>query len=213
MTWFEELTGFREVSPSQVRESITVDGDTLTSLVNRTFMRGPLEAPSLGELRQRVGRSRRAMGRLTLEEVVADVADFHADDSNAGSLFQVASQSNLLEMVGPGVTPEQGVGIYEHDHTQGPACAIACGAGTIYRNYSAVVDGRPGQSASRQIHCLPDLRAALGSDEGGPWESRNGYASASRDGHIEISEGLEAASEEELEQLRERLRIGVQWDT
>ncbi|MCK5683507.1 hypothetical protein KAJ27_05280 [bacterium] len=50
-------------------------------------------------------------------------------------MFQVASQFNLLEMVSPGVTPEEGVGRYEHDHTQGPACAIACGVGTIYRNY------------------------------------------------------------------------------
>jgi len=27
MTWFEVLMGFREMSPSQVRENITVDGE------------------------------------------------------------------------------------------------------------------------------------------------------------------------------------------
>jgi hypothetical protein len=76
MTWFERLTGFGEVSPDQVRENITVEGDTLTSLVNgRTFTWGRLETPSLGELRQCVGGSRRATGKLTLEEVVADNAD------------------------------------------------------------------------------------------------------------------------------------------
>ena len=48
MTWFEDLTGFREVSAEQVRENIRLDGDTLTSLVNgKTFTCGRLEIPSL----------------------------------------------------------------------------------------------------------------------------------------------------------------------
>ena len=48
MTWFEVLMGFREMSPSQVRENITVDGDRLTSLVNRkAFTCGRLETPTL----------------------------------------------------------------------------------------------------------------------------------------------------------------------
>jgi len=128
MTWFEDLTGFREVSAEQVRENIRLDGDTLTSLVNgKTFTCGRLEIPSLGELRERVCSCDGTPGRLSLEEVVADVADLHADEQNAGSLFQVASQFNLLEMAGPSVTPEEGIGIYEDDHTQGPVCAIACG--------------------------------------------------------------------------------------
>ena len=42
---------------------------------------------------------------------------------------------------------------------------------------------------------------------------RNGYALASRDGLIEISERLEASTEKERDQLRQRLRIGVQWNT
>jgi len=214
MTWFEALTGFREVSPGQVRENITVDGDTLTSLVNgKTYTCGQLETPSLEELRLRVGRSEHATGRISVEEVVADVSDLHADESNARSLFQVASQFNLLEMVGPQVTPERGVGIYEHDHTQGPACAIAAGAGTIYRDYFVEVDGQPGQSASRQIDCLSDLGAVLGNAQEKLWEMRNGYALASRDGLIQISDRLEASSESERDQLRQRLRIGVQWNT
>lgn len=39
--------------------------------------------------------------------------------SNAGAVFQVASQFNCLEMVGPGSRPEDGVTIYSKDHTQG----------------------------------------------------------------------------------------------
>ena len=214
MTWFEVLMGFRETSPSQVRENITVDGDTLTSLVNRkAFTCGRLETPSLGELRNRVACSRDTIGRLSVREVVANVSDLHANESNAGCLFQVASQFNLLEMVSPNVTPEHGVGIYENDFTQGPTCAIAAGAGTIYRNYFAIADGHAGQSARRQIDCLADIGVTLGNSGERLWEMRNGYALASREGLIEISKRLDESSENELDQLRQLLRIGVQWNT
>lgn len=36
-----------------------------------------------------------------------------------------------LEMISPEVTPEAGVDQYEYDHTKGPACTIAAGAGTF----------------------------------------------------------------------------------
>ena len=214
MTWFEDLSGFAETSPDHVRENMKVEGETLTSLANRrTYACGWLETPSLGELRDRVGKGPRLPGRLTLREVVADVVALHADGANAGAIFQVASQFNLLEMVGPDVTPERGVGIYEYDRTQGPACAIAAGAGTIYRNYFADVNGRTGQSAGNQIDCLADLGAALGNAGQRLWRMRNGYALATREGLVEISRRLDAAPGEELDALRQRLRIGVQWHT
>lgn len=189
MTWFESLVGFPETSPAQVRANLTVDGSVMTSQVNgRVLVCGDLETPSLAGLRQRVRSSGRKTGKLSLREVVADVQRLHADEANAGALFQVASQFNLLEMTSPSVTPEHGVGIYEYDRTQGPACAIAAGAGTIYRNYFAVVDGQVGQSERRQIDCLADLGAALGNTGGRLWEMRNGYALASKPGLAEISQ-------------------------
>ena len=214
MTWFEVLTGFREMSPSQVRKNIIVDGETLTSHINGKVMAcGRLETPSLAELRERVHTGGRGGGKISVREVVADVQALHADVSNDGSLFQVASQFNLLEMVSPNVTPEHGVGIYENDHTQGPACAIAAGAGTIYRNYFAPVNGQIGQSESNQIDCLADLGRGLGNSDNRLWQMRNGYALASRSGLIEISNRLRASSEDELDELRKLLRIGIQWNT
>ena len=123
-------------------------------------------------------------GHLGVREVVADVQALHTDVAHAGAMFQVASQFNLLEMTSPSVTPEQGVGIYAHDHTQGPACAIAAGAGTMYRNYFAPVHGHIGQSASHQIGCLADLGDALGNTASRLWEMRNGYALASESGVV-----------------------------
>ena len=212
--WFEKLTGFREDSPQQVRDNITLDSSTLKSRVNgRAFVWGELETPSLAELRERARAGGHGTGKLTLREVVADVRQLHADAENAGAFFQVASQFNLLEMTGPSVTPERGVGIYEYDPTQGPACAIACGAGTIYRNYFASVNGQLGQSEDNQIDCLADLGAALGNDGNRLWEMRNGYALPSRGGLEEISHRLREAGEGDLDELRGLLRIGVQWDT
>src|SRR5580765_7345105 len=214
MMWFEALTGFREASPQQVRENIVVDSEMLKSRVNGKVMTvGRLETPSLAELRERVRSSAHDAGRISVREVVADVQGLHADEFNAGSLFQVASQFNLLEMMNPNVTPEHGVGIYENDRTQGPACAIAAGAGTIYRNYFAVANGQTGQSAQNQIDCLADVGEALGNTGNRLWEMRNGYALASHGGLIAIADRLRESTEKELDDLRKLLRIGIQWNT
>lgn len=212
--WFETLTGFSEDSPQQVRENIAVEGEVLKSHVNgKVLVYGQLETPSLAELRERVHSSGYESGKISVREVVSSVQHLHTDESNANSLFQVASQFNLLEMVSPSVTPERGVGIYENDRTQGPACAIAAGAGTIYRNYFTIVNGQTGQSARNQIDCLADIGVALGNSESHLWEMRNGYALASHGGLVEISNRLRVSSESELDGLRQLLRIGIQWST
>ncbi|MCU0536391.1 MAG: hypothetical protein MUD14_21090 [Hydrococcus sp. Prado102] len=212
--WFETLVGFPEESLQQVRENISVDGETLKSHVNgKVLLCGQLETPTLAELREQVYSSEHKFGKISVREVVANVQHLHANESNAGSLFQVASQFNLLEMVSPSVTPEDGVEIYERDRTQGPACAIAAGAGTIYRNYFAIVNGQIGQSANNQIDCLADIGAALGNSGNRLWTMKNGYALASHNGLVKISNRLRAASDRELDELRQLLRIGIQWNT
>ena len=214
MTWFERLTGINEDSPERVRANISVDGTTLKSHANgATFEAGKLVTPSLGQLRELVESAATRPGRLSIREVVSNVQELHADPANAGSLFQVASQFNLLEMASPRLTPEYGVGLYEYDPTQGPGCAIAAGAGTIYRNYFVDVNGKTGQSTDNQIDCLADIGAALGNSDGRLWEMRNGYALASKEGLTEISAFLAKSSESETDRLRALLRIGIQWNT
>src|SRR4029077_9002326 len=101
------------------------------------------------------------LGQLKTSIVIGNVRDMHRSPENAGALFQVASQFNLLEMIGPVITPDDGVTRYKDDPTQGPACAIAAGAATIYRNYFAPVDGSHGQTTKRQLDGLADLGASL----------------------------------------------------
>ncbi len=214
MNWFEELMGFREEAPEQVRANITIDGHILESRVNGNRLAyGELEWPTLAELRSRVHTHEYNPGKVSVREVVADVQQLHTDVVNAGSMFQVASQFNLLEMVSPNMTPDHGVGIYENDHTQGPACAVAAGAGTIYRNYFASVNGQTGQSAQNQIDCLEDIGNALGNIDNSLWDMSNGYALASHSGLHEISDKLQVASEGQRDELRQLLRVGIQHET
>lgn len=214
MTWFETLTGCSEISPDQVRRDLAVEGKRLISRKNgHSWLYGELERPTLAQLRERVQGLSRHSAAISLREVVGNVQHLHRDKDNENSLFQVASQFNLLEMISPRVTPERGVGIYERDCTQGPACAIAAGAGTIYRNYFAVVNGQVGQSTNNQIDCLAGVGALLGNTEQRLWRMMNGYALPSAAGLQEIDQRLNAMDESERDQLRQALQIGLQWQT
>ena len=212
--WFERLTGFKEENPDQVREHLRIEGEVLTSLVNQHAYRfGKLEIPSLADLKYRAPDPKSFKEELRVSESVGNVQRFHADPENAGALFQAASQFNLLEMTSPFGIPEEGVGIYEHDHTQGPACAIACGAGTIFRNYFVKVNGEIGQTVDNQIDCLADIGEALGNHGQALWVMKNGYALPDQDSLVEISRDLEALSPREYLELKDKLRIGVVWNT
>lgn len=204
MNWFAELFGFVE-STQSVRTQLTVDGEWMTSAVNGARYRsGILTIPSLAELKKRtdVGLQSRGQVRTTLREVVANVQDLHQDPAFRNAIFQVASQCNLLEMVGPSVTPESGVTGYYYDRTQGPACAIACGAGTVYRNYFVPLEEQLGQTASLQVDTMQDLHSALG---GNLWTMRNGYLLPTEFSLSAITERLQSDSEH----LMDLIQIGV----
>jgi hypothetical protein len=217
MDWFERLTGFRETRYDDARAKLKVDHSRLQSLINgESYGIGELELVPLQSLRERVKSASGLPGRLKASVVTGDVRQMHQSPENAGALFQVASQFNLLEMTGPEVSPEDGVTRYQHDRTQGPACAIAAGAATIYRNYFAPVDGRDGQTAERQFDGLADLGEALGEALNKPvkalWKMQNGYALCSRAGLDTIADYLGALQPEQVDILRGKLRIGVHRD-
>jgi hypothetical protein len=217
MDWFESLTGFRETGYEDTRAKLKVEGSRLRSVVNgKSYGIGALELVSLRTLRKRVKSGRALPGRLKVSVVRGDVRHMHQAPENAGALFQVASQFNLLEMVSPTVTPEDGVTRYQHDRTQGPACAIAAGAATIYRNYFAPVGGGYGQTAERQLDGLADLGAALSSALRRPvetlWKMQNGYALCTQAGLDAITEYLRALDAQQLDALRGQLCIGLHRD-
>ena len=212
--WFEKLTGFKEKNPEQVRNNLLINGDKLISKVNGAEYRyGKLNVINLEDLRNNA-LNNTYRSEIKISEEVGDIQALHKDKSNNGAFFQAASQFNLLEMVGPNITPEKGVGIYENDRTQGPACAIACGAGTIFRNYFVEINSQIGQSAHIQIDCLNELGKELGNENNRFWRMQNGYALANDiESLSNISNQIRSKSGQEFENLKGKLRIGIQWDT
>src|SRR6266699_239015 len=214
MDWFESLTGFREAGYDETRSRLSAEGNRLRSLVNgKSYGIGELELVPLQTLRERAKSAGGVAGRLKVSILRGDVRQMHQSPENAGALFQVASQFNLLEMVSPEVTPEHGVTRYQHDRTQGPACAIAAGAATIYRNYFARLGDNYGQTKERQLDGLANLGQTLSDALNQPvtalWKMQNGYALCTRAGLDTIAEHLGAMQPEQVDILRGKLCIGV----
>lgn len=220
MDWFERITGFRERSGDDTRARLrAIDGHLVSMADGRRLARiGTLELPTLDDLRKRAAAlAAPAPGtRTRVRCLAADVRALHADPAWSGALFQVASQFNLLEMIGPEVTPEQGVTRYQDDPTQGPACAIAAGAATIYRNDLVPLGDGLGQRADRQLNALAPMGEALSGALGLPtaalWTLRNGYALCTASGLDAIGRLLDNATPGERDRLRGRLAIGLHQD-
>ena len=216
MDWFERITGFREAGYAETQARLSVrDGRLVRSGPGHSYAVGTLSLPSLANLRTAAAAVVRP-GRLRLSIVEGDVREMHCLPENRGALFQVASQFNLLEMVGPDVSPEDGVSDYVYDQTQGPACAMAAGAATIYRNYLAPVAGLVGQTADRQFDALADLGAALavalGTKPASLWRMQNGYALPTQEMLAAVGEYLRAADAATADSLRCLLRVGLHTD-
>ena len=213
MTWFKKLTGFSEKSGDNVRSNLQLDGTQFTSLVNdRVFEAGQFTTPELTQLREKMGPPKQG-DSIQVSEVVANVQSLHLDPENADAVFQVASQFNCLEMAAPHFVPEDGVGIYQHDMTQGPACCISAGGGTIFRNYFVELNGAVGQTTNNQLDCLSRIASYFKNAKNRYWEMQNGYCFPSKSGLMKIEQKLAALSESELNDLRGKLMVGVQSNT
>lgn len=214
--WFPDEFGFCELkSPVETKAGFSFD-ETENILISkhnqRRFNVGRFECLSLRELRIRLGSSEVATNNsseqgISFQHIVGDARSLHMSEENAGAVFQVASQVNCLEMVGPDVRPEDGITRYAKDKTQGPVCAMACPAGTVFRNY--FVDGT-GQTLGRQINTLRDVENLLDNKRHNYWKVRNGYVLPSHRGSMDdVAQRLKHVGDE----ARMRMAVGIQWST
>eukprot|EP01028_Stygiella_incarcerata_P010090 TRINITY_DN5090_c0_g1_i1.p1 TRINITY_DN5090_c0_g1~~TRINITY_DN5090_c0_g1_i1.p1 ORF type:complete len:377 (-),score=85.15 TRINITY_DN5090_c0_g1_i1:58-1104(-) len=215
-SWFNDAFGFveKEYLETQKMFELEDDGQILISKANgRRFHVGPFECPTLASLHGRLeslGKpSPEVDGGLNFSNVAGDVASFHHDPKNAGSIFQVASQFNCLEMVGPRVRAEDGITRYHMDHTQGPTCAMTCAAGTVFRNY--FVNGRGQKDAP--VDTLDEFGEVVGNSKSHYWKMSNGYALPTEAGTIGVLSEKLKADPALAKSAKSALKVGVHWDT
>ena len=153
---------------------------------------------------------------ISVNVIEGDVRQLHISQNNKGSLFQVASQFNLLEMVSPNISPEDGVTRYQNDRTQGPTCAISCGAATIFRNYFIPIQNNFGQTSLRQVNGIFDIGKHLSKELNlqisDLWKMKNGYALCTQKGLIAISDYFKSINEDRLNKVRGLLKVGIHFD-
>jgi len=225
--WFSELFGFSETSYHTVQRWLKVSQDppVLESLVNhRKYRVGHFSTPTLRDLQQQCSEVE-LPGKLKLRNVVGSVDEFLAAEENRHATFQVASQFNCLETMSPTQYPEEGVGCYSKDRTQGPACSIACGPATVFRNYFVPIDAESraaelgslvqrGQTQDYQIDNLAEVGQVLGNDPHGKlFQVRTGWVLADDEQLEQLNTAMGALSSDRLDQLRAALRFGIHRDT
>lgn len=242
-SWFAQVFGFPEPSQYQdvrARFDVLDKGGEITLVTKpplpyeytaqvRRFHVGMFETPSVKELRNRLDYNSSsssssnntngdlacsALGSLTFTHAVGEAGNLHRQAENAGAVFQAASQFNCLEMTSPNVTPEHGITRYANDHTQGPACALACPAATLFRNYFVNTHGQGGQNG-KQLDTMQEVGEILGNDQHGYWKMKNGYLLPTRRASmLELAHYMKSDSAAHfLSEARDALRVGVHWDT
>ncbi|KAK3251577.1 hypothetical protein CYMTET_39096 [Cymbomonas tetramitiformis] len=213
-SWFPATFGFEELSFSDTRKQFTIDeANILTSKsTGQSFLVGPFECLSTNELRirlQQLNKADRALGPATFHNIADNVRSLHQDPKNSGALFQVASQFNCLEMVGPSISPQDGISRYSRDPTQGPACALACPAATLFRNYFVSGHGQ----AKKQLDLLDEAAQILQNDKYGYWDMMNGYClPRTTQSMAQIGASLSLAPDL-ASAVRSAIKVGVHWNT
>jgi len=219
----KRLIGFSDTQAgyAQAKQILAFDGRFITSTSNgKRFDIGEFEFLTLAELRSRFktyqserdlpefGKNNRVYHNTPLME---NVQEYMRNPEYNCALFQVASQFNLLEMGTPQMTPEDGVDVYWHDNTQGPACATATIGATLFRNYFVEHNGCEGQTADLQINGLGDVLSRLGLHDGESYLYENGYVRLSKEDMVACSKKIKRLSEEERFELMGELSVGIHW--
>lgn len=156
--WFKLLFGISEPDFTEIQNFFKIseeNNQTILSVGDKSWTFGPFITPRIGQLRERHSKYNFQKSKLKISIVQGDVQTLHAKPENNYATFQVASQFNALEMIGPGGSPEYGITKYSMDRTQGPACCLTTGPAILYRNYFT------NQTTKNQLNLLFDAQNYL----------------------------------------------------
>ena len=124
--WFERLVGFRERDANDVRALVTAEGaDLVAPALSQRYKAGAFRTPSLGELELNSKTRTYEKKTTDLLNVIGDAGALHGEFP--GATFQVASQFNCLEFVGPSVTPGRRHGDSPGTRRRAPAAPSPAG--------------------------------------------------------------------------------------
>ncbi len=228
-SWFKALFGVDEARVYQhVQANFVLNEDKsilISKANNKIHKIGQFSTPSLIQLRNEAKAELEKFPNnvgLSLSKSYSHIATgdafmLHSQFPNA--VFQAASQFNCLEFSSHKTNPEHGVTIYEYDNTQGPACALACAAGTVHRNYFVTVDpsqpDKLGQYKDSQINNLDALETLLNNDEHEYWYVENGYTFSRDHTHLlKLNERLtqEYSTPAQRNVLVDAIKVGLHRD-
>ena len=181
------------------------------------------KGPSLIDNEQKISSPEKSSNNELVESIGltfknlpnSDVDSLVRDINNNEAVFQLASQFNCLEMVGPSVRPEAGITIYYLDKTQGPICSLCCPSSLFYRNYlyNNGENKYYGQRDNNQINLLSNVEKCLNNKKHRYWKMSNGYCLT--DNAEEVSKLNERITLEEklADNIMNNFKIGIHWDT
>eukprot|EP00759_Apiculatamorpha_spiralis_P008122 PhF_6_TR15077/c0_g1_i2/m.23710 len=221
---FSESIGFDEtrekLKSMQVIASHPVYGEIihfrcLPEESAKRIQAGRFEVMSLGELRALVSSSSSAPPPTTspttptvsIINIVGLAGKLHCDPANEGSVFQVASGLNCLEFANPYGRPEEGIGVYMFDQTQGPACAIACAGGSAVRNYCV------GQTSTNQINMMSKCEELVNNKVEKYWAVVNGYIDACDNKSLDRFNAWLKEDTTRYDTVRDSICVGIQHQT
>mmetsp|Transcript_63209 Transcript_63209/g.135770 ORF Transcript_63209/g.135770 Transcript_63209/m.135770 type:complete len:465 (-) Transcript_63209:70-1464(-) len=223
-TWFQDEFGFKETPAldaaghEETKSHFTCAAGVLTcKATGKMFQVGPWSTPTLEKCQERLdaklaegpAEGYSDAGGLTFENIVGDTMDLHRDPENAGAVFQVSTLFNCLETT-EGKTPIDPLTRYAEHQLQGSACAVACPAATVFRNF--FVNGGQGQ-AQDQVDCLSAVALHAVKDASSYWTMQNGFCMPRVPGSVAKVSNLIAKDPVLGNSVRQNVQVGVHWDT
>jgi hypothetical protein len=197
--------------------------DTLITPNGNRYKVGRFSTPTLSEMRK-LAVEKKIEGSAGFEDLttvkpmdnpIIEIEDYITRDilekhiTFPYSTIQAASQLNALEFIGPSRTPRSGITGYSDDPTQGPACALACAAGTFVRNYYY-------QSSESQINYLDEFEKQIKNNEKQYFTVTNGYifingnnTQEAKQKLKELNDYLIGLSKDEYNKLKNLIKTGL----
>jgi len=230
--WFKKVFGCTENDRAAGIKLEKMGDLPLLRCGTRTYLPGTFYCPTLKEIRKDAMETAKDFfvknktvwrEKFPNQVNIKNLENLNVMDALGNSyyqecIFQVASQTNCLEHPHSGVNPELGITDYYKDKTQGPACSIACPAGTYVRNWHGLPKDKP-QTRNTQISLLGKLAKKIkNKDSLGTYKffsEQNGYVLVTRTQKKNLKKLFNSLQEQEKfnSDIVDNIQIGVMEDT